>query len=61
MTIQQFIQSTGFTARDAFAATRMYKGQEKTAAQWNKELKDKFVYNFVETKNRKRDSNKNKD
>jgi hypothetical protein len=44
ITIDQFTQKSGFTARDTFAACKMYKGQLKTEEEWNKILSKDFTF-----------------
>lgn len=46
--VEQFTQSTGFSDRDAFAAKKMFGGQEKTASEWNVVLKNDFTFTYVE-------------
>jgi hypothetical protein len=45
MNIEQFTQRNGFTQRDAFAACRMYKGQDRSFGEWNEILKKDFTFN----------------
>jgi hypothetical protein len=45
MNIEQFTQRNGSTQRDAFAACKMYKGQDRSSGEWNEILKKDFTFN----------------
>ena len=47
MFIQEFINKTGFTDRDAISANKMYKGQDKTEQEWCEILKPDFEFSKI--------------
>jgi len=50
MTIDEFINKTGFSDRDAWAAKKMYSDEEKSEQEWHSLLKSEFAYGTANLK-----------